>query len=136
VKLTDFGISKELTSALKTADTFVGTSLYMAPERAHGAPYSFASDVWSHGIVSLELLTGQHPFPARASFLELYDALFRQPEPRLEDTFTEDAQTFVAVQLRRDANARLDARMLMDHPFLQHTSKEDFVTFLHGLEQD
>ena len=27
VKLTDFGISKELTSALKTADTFIGTSL-------------------------------------------------------------------------------------------------------------
>ena len=53
--------------------------------------------------MSLELLTGQHPFPARASFLELYDALFRQPEPRLEDTFTEDAQTFVAVQLRRPA---------------------------------
>lgn len=134
VKLTDFGISKELTATL-LADTFLGTSLYLAPERARGEPYGFASDVWSHGIVSVELAMGRHPFPNMASFLELCDALFRRPEPRLPETFSPDAQSFVAAQLLRAADARLDARTLLQHPFLQCASRQDFVAFLRGLEE-
>eukprot|EP00439_Symbiodinium_sp_Y106_P013779 s7427_g1.t5 len=59
VKLTDFGISKDLTSTAGVAASFVGTANYMSPERALGKDYSFRSDVWSAGMVVFELAHGQ-----------------------------------------------------------------------------
>ncbi|KAL0058864.1 MAP kinase kinase (MEK) [Marasmius tenuissimus] len=60
VKLCDFGVSGELINSL--ANTFVGTSIYMSPERIQGAEYSIRSDVWSLGITIVELAHGRFPF--------------------------------------------------------------------------
>ncbi|CAJ1432699.1 unnamed protein product, partial [Effrenium voratum] len=64
VKLTDFGIAKDLDKTLAMAGTFVGTVTYMSPERCLGQDYSFASDIWSVGMVIFELSTGRYPFSA------------------------------------------------------------------------
>ncbi|PFH45828.1 hypothetical protein AMATHDRAFT_71049 [Amanita thiersii Skay4041] len=60
IKLCDFGVSGELINSI--AHTFVGTSVYMSPERIQGAEYSVKSDVWSLGITLIELANGRFPF--------------------------------------------------------------------------
>lgn len=60
IKLCDFGVSGELDNSI--ADTFVGTSTYMSPERIQGAKYSVKSDVWSLGITLLEIAIGYFPW--------------------------------------------------------------------------
>ncbi|KAK7032512.1 MAP kinase kinase (MEK) [Paramarasmius palmivorus] len=60
IKLCDFGVSGELINSL--ANTFVGTSIYMSPERIQGGEYSVKSDVWSLGITIVELAHGRFPF--------------------------------------------------------------------------
>lgn len=60
IKLCDFGVSGELINSV--ANTFVGTSVYMSPERIQGADYSVKSDVWSLGISLVELAIGAFPF--------------------------------------------------------------------------
>ncbi|GAA5850445.1 hypothetical protein JCM9279_001419 [Rhodotorula babjevae] len=60
IKICDFGVSGELINSV--ADTFVGTSTYMSPERISGDPYSVKSDVWSLGISLVELAIGRFPF--------------------------------------------------------------------------
>jgi len=60
IKLSDFGVSGELINSL--ANTFVGTSVYMSPERIQGAEYSVKSDIWSLGITLIELAYGRPPF--------------------------------------------------------------------------
>ncbi|PPQ76023.1 hypothetical protein CVT26_005552 [Gymnopilus dilepis] len=60
IKLCDFGVSGELINSI--ANTFVGTSVYMSPERIQGAEYSIKSDIWSLGITLIELATGRFPF--------------------------------------------------------------------------
>ncbi|KAJ6468926.1 ste7-like protein [Mycena sanguinolenta] len=60
IKLCDFGVSGELVNSI--ANTFVGTSIYMSPERIQGATYSVKSDIWSLGITLIELSVGQFPF--------------------------------------------------------------------------
>eukprot|EP00971_Amphidinium_carterae_P240339 4771415-Amphidinium_carterae.1 len=82
VKLTDFGIAKEL-GTMGLACTFVGTAMYMAPERCLGKDYSVNSDIWSLGMVLHELAIGKYPFDA-TSFPVLVDCLCERPEPRLE----------------------------------------------------
>ncbi|ORZ41498.1 kinase-like domain-containing protein [Catenaria anguillulae PL171] len=73
IKLCDFGVSGLLVESM--ANTFVGTSFYMAPERIQGHPYTVRSDVWSLGITMLELALGKFPYPfmvdsnPRTSFL-------------------------------------------------------------------
>ncbi|CAI5755927.1 unnamed protein product [Candida verbasci] len=57
-KLCDFGVSRELTNSLAMADTFVGTSMYMSPERIQGLKYGIKSDVWSMGLMLIELASG------------------------------------------------------------------------------
>ncbi|KAJ3734028.1 kinase-like domain-containing protein [Lentinula guzmanii] len=60
VKLCDFGVSGELENSV--AKTFVGTSVYMSPERIQGSDYTIKSDVWSLGITLIELAHGCFPF--------------------------------------------------------------------------
>ncbi|KAI0047123.1 ste7-like protein [Auriscalpium vulgare] len=65
IKICDFGVSGELINSI--ADTFVGTSTYMSPERIQGAQYTVKSDVWSLGISLIELALGRFPFSDSSS---------------------------------------------------------------------
>lgn len=117
VKLTDFGIAKDLDATLAVAGTFVGTVTYMSPERCLGDDYSFASDVWSVGMVLFELCSGRYPFTDASTFPALFEQLCVAPEPRLEEDFPEDVQSFVGLCLTRDLNMRPDCEHLIRHPY-------------------
>lgn len=63
VKITDFGISKALERTVMTQEgEILGTPAYMAPEQITGAPVSAQTDMFSCGVIYLELLTGENPF--------------------------------------------------------------------------
>ncbi|KAI8990304.1 kinase-like domain-containing protein [Pilobolus umbonatus] len=86
IKLCDFGVSGQLINSV--ADTFVGTSSYMSPERIMGSPYSVKSDVWSLGITLMELALGRFPFPsdgALFSIFELLQHIVNEPVPSFPD---------------------------------------------------
>jgi mitogen-activated protein kinase kinase 1 len=62
VKLADFGIAKELENSTAMSGTAVGTFKYMSPERLLGLRYDKSGDIWSIGIIILELWTKTYPF--------------------------------------------------------------------------
>ncbi|HET9293437.1 MAG TPA: protein kinase [Gemmatimonadales bacterium] len=69
VMVTDFGIAKALsgssTATLTGAGIAIGTPSYMSPEQAAGErEIDGRSDVYSLGIVSYQMLTGELPFQA------------------------------------------------------------------------
>lgn len=59
-KLCDFGLAKQLETTFITTKSMMGTSAYMAPEGFSGT-VTQKNDIFSFGIVLLELLTGLKP---------------------------------------------------------------------------
>ena len=77
VKVLDFGLAKAfdtesnsrsqadsptLTLSSTRAGMILGTAGYMSPEQARGVPADKRADIWSYGVVLLEMLTGRHTF--------------------------------------------------------------------------
>ena len=62
VKLGDFGIAWVLNSTRENAQTVVGTPYYLSPEIVENKPYSFASDIWSLGVLLYEMCALKPPF--------------------------------------------------------------------------
>ncbi len=63
-KLTDFGLARSefFRRQLTQTGSIVGSLAYMAPETIDGQPATYASDIFSFGVVAYELLCGKHPF--------------------------------------------------------------------------
>jgi mitogen-activated protein kinase kinase 1 len=86
VKLADLGICTRPRES--PSQTWVGTVTYMSPERIVGDEYSYASDVWSAGLVVLEAVMGMYPFmhvapktEGNLEFWDLLDILVSGPTP-------------------------------------------------------
>ncbi|MFE2416121.1 serine/threonine-protein kinase [Streptomyces hokutonensis] len=87
VKIADFGIAQFMNDpggALTATGQIVGTSLYIAPERALGRPAGPPSDVYSLGCVLYQLLVGQPPFRASSAIAVLHHHLDTPPVPPRE----------------------------------------------------
>ncbi|MEK8142127.1 protein kinase [Streptomyces sp. M10(2022)] len=84
VKIGDFGIAQfvdDPSTALTTAGQIVGTSLYLAPERALGRTADSASDMYSLGCVIYQLLVGHPPFRSDTATATLYQHVDTPPVP-------------------------------------------------------
>ncbi len=69
VKLTDFGLAKELKDHIKPkTNTFCGTYEYLAPEIIEKKTYNESVDYWSLGILLFEMITGTLLYSIQAMF--------------------------------------------------------------------
>lgn len=84
IKLTDFGIAKDLdVTALTGANNTIGTAAYMSPEQCRGEKnLTGKSDLYSLGVVFFELLTGRKPFMADSS-VDMFLMHVNEPPPRV-----------------------------------------------------
>ncbi len=65
IKITDFGIAKAVTSAVKTREGVIkGKLAYMSPEHAEGRDLDGRSDLYALGVVLWEVLSGERLFSA------------------------------------------------------------------------
>eukprot|EP00281_Chroomonas_sp_CCMP1168_P032260 CAMPEP_0206253710 /NCGR_PEP_ID=MMETSP0047_2-20121206/23299_1 /ASSEMBLY_ACC=CAM_ASM_000192 /TAXON_ID=195065 /ORGANISM="Chroomonas mesostigmatica_cf, Strain CCMP1168" /LENGTH=290 /DNA_ID=CAMNT_0053679941 /DNA_START=248 /DNA_END=1116 /DNA_ORIENTATION=- len=118
-KITDFGMSKELSSTLSAGQTWIGTNSYMSPERVGGLDYTFNADVWSLGLLVYQCCTALPPYLGTNTF-ELLDQIVDGTPPCLpKGQFSNEAVDFVSLCLKKSHNERPDCDYLITHPFLK-----------------
>jgi beta-lactam-binding protein with PASTA domain len=83
VKVADFGLARAYADGTATqAGGVQGTVQYLSPEQIRGEPADPRSDLYSLGIVTYELLTGQLPFTGETAMSIAYKHLSgRVPKP-------------------------------------------------------
>lgn len=100
VKLGDFGIAKATLLRDQTqGGVRKGSFAYMSPEQVTGKPLSAASDVFSAGVVFVELLTGSRPFDALTP-VETMDRV-REATPDL-DRVPDGLRPLISAMLSKD----------------------------------
>ena len=122
VKLSDFGVSRVLEGEAK-GQTFVGTILYMSPERLQGGQYSTKADIWSLGIIAIECAMGNHPYmraddPAPPIFDIMQRVVSDDVPLPPRSGLSPECENFIRNCLHKDENERLSAEQLLQHPFL------------------
>ena len=98
VKIMDFGLAKrvstspsqdeatgELGPELTNPGTVLGTPSYMSPEQIKGQRLDARSDVFSFGVILVEMMNGKHPFKQPTS-AETLSAVLREPPVLTEGT--------------------------------------------------
>lgn len=81
IKITDFGIARMTSSAVRTQTGMVlGSPKYMSPEQVMGKDIDQRSDIFSLGVMLYEMLTGQAPFVGDNVNAIMYQTLNAIPE--------------------------------------------------------
>lgn len=84
LKITDFGISRLLSTELTMTPLLIGTPSYMSPEQCMGASIDGRSDLFSLGCVLYELLAGHRPFQG-ANYTDTILGIISRPHTPLQE---------------------------------------------------
>lgn len=140
VKLSDFGISKELGSGTYAqAGTQVGTLAYMSPERVRGESYGFPSDIWSLGLIGLEAGLGAYPYPGCRNYFDLVQTIVDGPvpsdAPEVRQQLAPDLLQLVSACLIKSPHDRPNVLAITRSPFLERhlSAPADLRSYLQAL---
>ncbi|XP_016984702.1 serine/threonine-protein kinase PAK mbt [Drosophila rhopaloa] len=120
VKLSDFGFCAQVSQELPKRKSLVGTPYWMSPEVISRLPYGPEVDIWSLGIMVIEMVDGEPPFfnePPLQAMRRIRD--MQPPNLKNAHKVSPRLQSFLDRMLVRDPAQRATAAELLAHPFLR-----------------
>eukprot|EP00164_Ancoracysta_twista_P004274 GFYU01005758.1.p1 GENE.GFYU01005758.1~~GFYU01005758.1.p1 ORF type:complete len:466 (-),score=161.18 GFYU01005758.1:888-2285(-) len=119
LKLTDFGLAKEVVSTNDKTSTFCGSPEYLAPELLRGEDHGKAVDWWTFGTIVYEMLAGLPPFYSK-NHNQMFEMILNK-ELEFPEYMSSTAKDLLGKLLERNPTTRLgtatDATEIKAHPF-------------------
>ncbi|XP_051951605.1 serine/threonine-protein kinase PAK 5 isoform X2 [Xyrauchen texanus] len=120
IKLSDFGFCAQVSKDVPKRKSLVGTPYWMAPEVISRLPYGTEVDIWSLGIMVMEMVDGEPPYfnePPLQAMRRIRDNM----PPRLKESHKVSSvlRAFLDLMLVREPSQRATAHELLQHPFLK-----------------
>ncbi|KAL5110120.1 Myosin light chain kinase smooth muscle [Taenia crassiceps] len=119
IKIIDFGLAREVTNG--DLRVMFGTPEFVAPEVISFDPVTYATDMWSVGVVCYVLLSGLSPFMGDNESETLSNIMrcnYTFDYPEFNDISAE-AKDFIKSLLNKDPRKRNTATQCLAHPWLK-----------------
>nr|XP_045002835.1 myosin light chain kinase, smooth muscle isoform X1 [Jaculus jaculus] len=124
IKLIDFGLARRLENAGSLKVLF-GTPEFVAPEVINYEPISYATDMWSIGVICYILVSGLSPFMGdndNETLANVTSATWDFDDEAF-DEISDDAKDFISNLLKKDMKERLNCTQCLQHPWLMKDTK-------------
>ncbi|XP_074390510.1 serine/threonine-protein kinase PAK 3-like [Zonotrichia albicollis] len=120
VKLADFGLFAQLSPEQGRRSSVAGAAGWLAPEVVTGQPCGPKVDVWSLGIVGIEMVEREVPSWNETPVLpQLLIATGGKQKLQQPNLFSSCLHDFLSCCLQRDEARRWSAKELLQHPFVR-----------------
>ncbi|KAM4712572.1 serine/threonine-protein kinase PAK 6b isoform 2-T3 [Anableps anableps] len=119
IKLSDFGFCAQISKDVPKRKSLVGTPYWMAPEVISKTPYGTEVDIWSLGIMVVEMVDGEPPY-FNETPISAMKKLRDEAAPSIKNVqrVSPVLKDFLGCMLTRDTPQRSAAADLLEHPFM------------------
>ena len=125
-RLADFGISRDVSTESNPMTASISWLLLSAPEiLVNGTDYSFASDIWSIGVLLYKLAFGKYPYEGEGP-VKLYMNIM-SGQHKLLKSGDKNFDDLISKVLQKDKEMRIKYNDYFNHPFFKYNEPVNII---------